>query len=422
MSTALTTLVVTAGALAAAGVLYLLATATAAFAYRPGRPDGGPAAEPRLSVAVLVPAHDERELIVSCVQALLRQTYPRELYRVVVIADNCTDETADLAAAAGAEVIVRADASARGKGHALRFAIDRLLAGPTPPDGIVVVDADSTAAPTFLAELVATHAAQSADATQADYILAGGAEGAAALREGAFLLVNRVRAAGRTVLGLPCSLYGNGMLFSRDVLTAHPWTAYTSTEDLEYALRLIVGGRRIAFAGSAFLEAPLTTTATGARTQQLRWEGGKLHLARTMTLGLVLAAFRTRRPSLLAVALDVALPPLGLLAATCALVTAVAVTLAATGVVAWWAAVPAAVSLAAIPTYVLVGFRAGHAPARCYRALLHAPAFVLRKVAHAPRLLGFDPESWVRTERPGEVIPPDETLEPGIPERRDEAG
>jgi hypothetical protein len=421
VSTALTTLLVATGALAATGVLYLLTTATAAFAYRPGSPLGRPVADPRLTIAVLVPAHDERELIGRCVAALRSQTYPPELFRIVVIADNCTDETADLAAAAGAEVSVRTITSARGKGHALRFAIDLLLAGPTPPDGIVVVDADSTATPTFLTELVATHEAQAADATQADYVLAGGPEGVAALREGAFLLVNRVRAAGRAVLGLPCSLYGNGMLFSRDVLTTHPWGAYTSTEDLEYALRLIVAGRRIAFAGSSFLEAPLTTTATGARTQQLRWEGGKLHLARTMTLGLVQAAFRTRRPALLAVALDVALPPLGLLAAACAILTAATVTLAATGVVAWWAVVPAAVSLGGIPAYVLVGFRAGRAPARCYRGLLHAPAFVLRKVAQAPRLLGFDPESWVRTERPGEALPPDETPEPAIPERRNDA-
>jgi hypothetical protein len=64
-----------------------------------------------------------------------------------------------------------------------------------------------------------------------------------------------------------------------------------------------------------------------------------------------------------------------------------------------WSVVPWAVALVAIPVYVLVGFRAAHAPASAYRSLLQTPLFVLRKLGGLPRLLRFRPDSWVRTER-----------------------
>jgi cellulose synthase/poly-beta-1,6-N-acetylglucosamine synthase-like glycosyltransferase len=130
------------GAVALFGI-YLLALALASLFGRPKPTSDGP--EPSHQIAVLVPAHDEEQLIGRCVESLLAQSYPHDLYRVIVIADNCSDRTADNAEAAGAEVIVRDEPNARGKGQALRWAMDRLLAAPNPPDAVVVVDADSIA-------------------------------------------------------------------------------------------------------------------------------------------------------------------------------------------------------------------------------------------------------------------------------------
>src|SRR5262249_30418872 len=151
--------------LAAAGV-YLLALALASFRAVP------PAAKTDVQarLAVLVPAHDEEALIGRCLASLSDQTYPRWAYRVVVIADNCSDRTSQFATAAGAEVMERHDARALGKGPALRWAMDRLLAGDNPPDGIVVVDADSIAERDLLAGLAAALAA-GADAAQAEYLV-----------------------------------------------------------------------------------------------------------------------------------------------------------------------------------------------------------------------------------------------------------
>ena len=147
---------------AASGV-YLLALALASFRReRPARP-----LYPIARLAVLVPAHDEEELVGRCVSALRAQTYPSSRRRVVVIADNCGDRTAEVAAAAGAEVLERRDDHRRGKGHALRWAMDRLLAETEPPDAVVVVDADSIADRELLGELAAA-LATGADVAQAE--------------------------------------------------------------------------------------------------------------------------------------------------------------------------------------------------------------------------------------------------------------
>src|SRR5262245_20140826 len=123
------------GAAVAAAALHHLVLALAAWrirgraAARQGvaaatRGDGAPATR----VTVLVPAHDEAGQIAACVRSLRAQDYPAERFEVVVVADNCADDTAARAAAAGARVLVRDDPDARGKGHALRWATDRLLA------------------------------------------------------------------------------------------------------------------------------------------------------------------------------------------------------------------------------------------------------------------------------------------------------
>ena len=211
--------------------------------------------------------------------------------------------------------------------------------------------------------------------------------------------MNRAKPSGRAVLGLATSLAGNGMLFSRRVLIDHPWRAFSSAEDLEYGLALRLAGVKPAFARGAIVWSPTAPNRKAAEVQQLRWEGGKLHLARTHIPRLLSVAARQRRASLVEAAADLAVPPLGYLAAAALALLAVATPLAALGFLSWWPLLPAAATLALIALYVLVGLRAAEAPAASYRALAYAPVFVVRKVAQGHRLRGFRPDSWVRTER-----------------------
>ncbi len=155
----------------------------------------------------------------------------------------------------------------------------------------------------------------------------------------------------------------------------------------------------MAFAGAARVHSETAPNAAAAATQQRRWEGGRMHLLRSRTPQLLREAVLRRRPGLLVLAFDVAMPPLGLLAG---------------GVVAGGGrdppsrprstatpepCFPGGVAAAAIPLYVIVGLKAGRAPRSAYRALAGAPMLVLRKPLQMRGILSFRPDSWVRTQR-----------------------
>ena len=399
------TVVLTAAGIAtAAAGLYLVVLAVAAFFLKRPPPTGVPTRR----LAVLVPAHNEADLIGRCVASLMAQTYAPALFRVVVIADNCTDETAAIAASLGAEVLVREDADSRGKGQALRWAIDQIITAPGAPDAIVIVDADSLVDPGLLGALAA-RLDRGSDVVQGEYLaLEEDGSAASTLRAAALLLFHRARFSGRAALGMPCNLVGNGMLFSRRLLEDQPWTAFSSAEDLEYSIDLRLAGFRPVYAPDATLRAPLPARGRAAGAQRLRWEGGRFHVVRTRLPRLVRAIFVQGRWSLLDAAVDLAVPPLGLLA-----MVAVAGTLASTGLAAWGLVPfltvgPWLLASCCIPAFVVVGLAAARAPLAAYLSLALAPWFVASSLVTRLRLIrGLRATTWERTRRPSDDAPCD---------------
>jgi cellulose synthase/poly-beta-1,6-N-acetylglucosamine synthase-like glycosyltransferase len=387
------------GLAAVAATGYLLSLAVAALFYREGGEE-----EPGVPVrvAVLVPAHNEAELISRSVESLMAQDYPKEHYDVIVIADNCTDTTAALAARAGARVLVRVAPEARGKGRALRWAMDLLLADPCGYAAVAIVDADSIADRHLLRGLV-DELAKGAEAVQGQYLALPDEDSTPArLRAAAFLLFHRTRFAGRAVLGLPCSLVGNGMLLSRQVLESHPWTAFSGAEDLEYSLDLRLAGVRPRFAARALVSGPVSGSGRGADVQRQRWEGGRARALRTHLPRLMAAIVRDRRGSVADAAVDLAVPPLGLLALMCLSGGALSVGLWLVGGSAS-AVVPWGVSVLALVGYVIIGLAAAGATMRTYGDLLAAPVFLARKAVGTVAVLRASRhDTWIRTERPSE--------------------
>jgi exopolysaccharide biosynthesis WecB/TagA/CpsF family protein len=393
----LATLLTAAGVLVAAAVFYLVVLAVACRFHAPA-PRAEADVRPRL--AVLVPAHDEAGYIGRCLETLREQDYPSELYEVVVIADNCTDATATIAASSGATVMERDDPTAPGKGRALRWAIDRLFGSRSDIDGVVVVDGDSVADRHLISGLAA-RLASGADAVQGEYLaLTDGDDARSELRSASMLLFHRVRFGGRAALGLPCHLVGNGMAFSRHLLEDHPWDAYTSAEDLEWSADLRLAGIRPQFAADARLRAPIAKGGAAARTQRIRWEGGRLHVIRTRVPRLVRAMVHGRW-SLFDAVVELLVPPLGVLAVA-SVAGAVATTLLyAIGIVPGWTVVPWIAGCAGIVLFVVGGLWAGRAPSSTFRALLAAPLLVLGDTRNRLRLLrGTRAGEWHRTERP----------------------
>ncbi|MBO0731232.1 MAG: glycosyltransferase family 2 protein [Acidimicrobiaceae bacterium] len=376
--------------------LYLFALAVAAFFYRES-----PRSRPCSRLTVLVPAHDEASLVQRCIAALQAQDYSPDLFETVVIVDNCTDNTEQLARASGATVLVRDAPHSRGKGQALRWAMDQLLAGSRPPDAFVVVDADSVADRGLLTAL-AQALELGADAVQAEYlVLPSSTSARVELRAVAFLLFHRVRFAGRSVLGLPCALVGNGMLLSRRLLERCPWDAFTGAEDLEYSLTLRLNGVRPMFTGTARLWGPVPVDGGSARVQRERWEGGRLRILRTALPRLLHEILRRRRLSLVDCALDLAVPPLGLLTAAALVGTSLGVGLVRAGVVTPWALIPWVVGLGGICGHVMGGLVAARAPRWMYRRLFSAPIFLLEKIVGTVAVVrSRNSNIWVRTERP----------------------
>jgi len=386
-----------AGGAAAALAFYLFVLAIASVGYRPAR---RVRPEPANRLIVLVPAHDEERLVQRTVRSLLAQDYPAGLLQVVVIADNCSDATAGLAEAAGARVFVRTDPDQKGKGQALRWALDRLVAAGERFDAAVVVDADSTVRPGFLRALEAELAAGS-QVVQADYsLVAEGGGPRTELVAAGFLLFHRVRFGGRARLGMAANLVGNGMLFGRDVLTAHPWSAFTGVEDLEYSMDLRLAGVRPRFAAGARIEGTPAVGANGAMRQRLRWEGGRFNVVKTRFGRLVWAVIRHGRLDLLDAALDLATPPLGLLGMASAAGLAVTFAAALLGWIPAWAVLPWALALALIAGFVVIGLASAGAPRSAWKALAMAPVFLAWKVVAYLRIArGFDPRRWDRTDR-----------------------
>lgn len=391
-----TTVTVAAGVVAAAPAVYLAALSLAAASRRT---EVTARSEPASRLVVLVPAHDEEVLIGRCVDSLLAQDYPPELLRVVVVADNCTDATAHLARAHGAEALERVDSANRGKGHALNWAMDRLAAADPGIHAFVVVDADSVTEPGLLQALAAA-AEGGARAVQADYgALVEGTDDRAQLRAAAFLLFHRVRFTGKARLGLPCSLVGNGMLFTRELVAEHPWAAFSEVEDLEYSLQLRLAGVGPVFAPAGRLSAPVASSGAAADVQRSRWEGGRLRLARRHLPGLARSVV-TGRPDLWDAAADLAVPPLGVVAVGIVAGTGGAVLLGLVGMVPAAALAPWVVAATALPVHVLVGLRAGDAPPQMQAALRAAPALVAAEARTRLRVLtGHGPQEWVRTPR-----------------------
>lgn len=378
------------GVLAATLGLYLLTLAVASSRTREMRNVG---AVQRSRVVVVVPAHNEQELIGRCIASLLDQTYPKNLYRVMVIADNCTDQTESVAVEAGAEVMTRRHLDAQGKGHALRWATDRLLASGEV-DAVIVVDADSIADRELLSELVRSFEQGNA-VVQGEYlVLAEDGSLRTRLGELAFLLFHRVRLAGRAALGMPASLVGNGMLIGRGVLLEHPWSAFTSVEDLEYTLDLREAGMRPAFASGARVWGPMAPGYGTGAAQRVRWEGGRLFLARTRLPRLM------RHASLLDAAVDLAVPPLAAFGLMVSSGLAIAVAAVELRIASPWVTAPWLIAAVALVGFVMVGLRAARAPISLYLALLEVPRFLLWKlIAYSRIVAGFDPNRWERTQR-----------------------
>jgi cellulose synthase/poly-beta-1,6-N-acetylglucosamine synthase-like glycosyltransferase len=358
------------------------------------------AGAPRTRFDVIVPAHDEEAGIAATVRSLLAVEYPESLRRVVVVADNCTDGTAERARQAGATVLERQDATRRGKGYALDHAFQWSLAAGRA-DALVVVDADTDVSPNLL-RAFAARVEGGAPAVQAAYGVRNPDDSwRTRLMAVALALVNTLRSLGRERLRLSVGLKGNGMCFSAAVLREVPHHAFSIVEDLEYGIRLGRAGHRVHFAAEARVLGDMAAGGEAAAIQRRRWEGGRKLLVKEQGWPLLRAGLARRDPVLVDLALDLLVPPLASVAVAALAGAALSLALswmAGRVVAPAWAFLG---GLAAIVAYVARGWWISGTGLRGLAGLLAAPAYVAWKLVLAFRSRGAGRQAWVRTPRDG---------------------
>ncbi|MCS6775572.1 MAG: glycosyltransferase family 2 protein [Chloroherpetonaceae bacterium] len=397
--------------------LYLWRLLLAAMAVRkrlytvpPSEMTGGPVS-PLPRFVLLIPAHNEELLLGAALDSLQQLDYPRDACTIVVIADNCTDQTARIAREHGAIALERFDTEKIGKGYALEWALHFLL-NPADNsvstavlhafDAVVILDADTQVSPNLLAAF-ARGLQAGEQVMQAHYDVLNVHESwRTRLMACALALAHVVKPLGRERLGLSDGLKGNGMCFSRAVVQSVPWSGESITEDIEYTLRLCRAGYRVAFLPEARVQAQMPATGAQAVSQRKRWEGGRYRLLFTVVPDLLREGLRRRSRILCDRAMELIIPPFAeMFAVPLALL---AICLAVAGTCRWpwaWGLTWAwAVILALQAGYLIAGLWVARVPAQVAFSLLYAPAYIVWKLGvYLVMALTRSAGGWKRTER-----------------------
>lgn len=265
--------------------------------------------ESRPTISVLVPAHNESEVIKNTLISIKLQLVEND--RLVVVADNCTDNTVSIAKKHSAEVIERSDLNRRGKGYALDFGIKHIEKEPTQV--VIIIDADCIVGEGAL-EILAKLAIVKNRPIQSLYLMSYNNPGIKQrIAEFAWLVKNYVRPKGLYNIGMPCQLMGTGMAFPWDIIANAKLATSNIVEDMKMGLDMAVAGHAPIFCPYARVTSKFPETTLAEKSQKKRWEHGHLLLITTVLPGMLFSALKQRSINLFIMTLDLVVPPLALL-------------------------------------------------------------------------------------------------------------
>jgi cellulose synthase/poly-beta-1,6-N-acetylglucosamine synthase-like glycosyltransferase len=342
----------------------------------------------------VIPAHDEEQMVADCVRSVLALSYPKAHIGIVVIADNCSDRTAEKVRDCGVRCLERTDDARRGKPHAIAWALDRVDFAAW--DAVVILDADTVVHEAYAAELDRAaplrgkamecyNDVRNPDDTRLTRMATVFAAG---LFRGAFALKRRAG------LNVPLSA---GMCIGTDVLAAHPWKAFGLSEDWEAYAILTSAGVTIGLASGAHLYAQEARTLHQATSQRVRWLTGRLSALATQGPALLRSRKIGWRQKVDAIA-ELAAPGPAVQFALCVGIATVS----------WIGNAPAGractvalcLSLVRPAAYAMVGLYHDRAPLRAASAFAYLPVYaVWRLVVAARGLMPFQGREWVRSAR-----------------------
>ena len=247
--------------------------------------------------AVLISARNEERVIGHLIRSIREQNSPSELVTVFVVADNCTDRTAEVAEAEGAVVYRRFNKQRVGKGYALDFLLSQILRDyPRDAfDGFFVFDADNILDSNYIAEMNRTFSQGYRIITSYRNSKNYGDNWVSAGYSLWFLRESRYLNHARMLLGTSCAISGTGFLVHRDIIEKYGgWKFFLLTEDIEFSVSNIIDGERIAFCKDAILYDEQPTSFRQSWLQRLRWAKGFYQVFAKYGGALVRAMIRRR--------------------------------------------------------------------------------------------------------------------------------
>lgn len=259
--------------------------------------------------AVLIPAHNEAAGIARTVKSLRGEA--RIADRIIVIADNCSDDTAEIATQAGAEVTIRTNRDLRGKGYALDHGVRFLEADP--PDVVMVVDADCRVSARFFEELSESVLRTNSPVQCINLTVGNQADAKSAVAVLANRTINLVRPSGLLALGGPCRLLGTGMAFPWELIRDAKLATGSLVEDMKLGIDLAIAGHDARFEPRAMVTSALPPGRAAFATQRARWEAGHMQTIFREAPRLLIASLRRRSLMPAWLALHLSVPALSLL-------------------------------------------------------------------------------------------------------------
>ena len=231
----------------------------------------------------IIPAHNEEAVVANLIESLKKQTYDKNLYDIYVIADNCTDNTAEVARNAGAIVLERFDPAHKTKGYALQWFLKQKIEENADYDAFFVFDADNIVDKDFIVNMN-KKLCQGEDVVQGyrdiknptdNWITAGYAL--------FYWSMHRLYHLARYNIGLSPLLNGTGFMVKFDVVKPNGWETETLTEDIEFSLKQIIQGRKLGWATDAIVYDEQPTSFKQSWSQRSRWTVGHMQCLKVYT-------------------------------------------------------------------------------------------------------------------------------------------
>ena len=242
----------------------------------------------------IIPAHNEEKVVVNLVESLKKLDYPKDLYDIYVIADNCTDKTAEVAKKAGAIVYERFDEAHKTKGHALQWFLAQKIEEDAPYDAFCIFDADNIVDENFL-KVMNKKLCQGEEVVQGYKDIKNPSDSWVSAGYAIFYwTMHRFYHLARYNIGLSPLMNGTGFMVKFDVIKPQGWNTKTLTEDIEFSLKRIIEGKKLGWARDAIVYDEQPVGFKQSWTQRSRWTVGHMQCLKEYTKPLAEAVVKNK--------------------------------------------------------------------------------------------------------------------------------